>query len=819
MKKKKKAKTPRKKPQEKANAAQFAIDADRLTWTPDGAKFESDTKTIGPAKSTVGQERAIHALRFGLEVRTKGFNIFVAGHDGTGRSTTVRAIVDEVRKGYCPAQRDLCYVNNFKDPDRPRLLVFPQGKGRVFQRSMEGLLVQLRSDLPSLLESDAFKAQLGGVIEKYRGEEATLLAEFDQKIRKQGFVLGQMKVGALAVPDLLPLIQGKPVPFDKLEELARKGSVPEEQFARIVADYATLHDELEAVLRKMREINRAMQTRLEELERETCDRAIRGLVEDLKAAYADEEAREYLEEVRVSLLDNLRWFKPEGGGPANPLAGLMGGPQLPATDPFLPYQVNVILDTTDRKECPVEVPDNPTYTSLFGAVELDIWRTGAIHTDFMKVKAGSFVRANGGYLILNARDVFSIPGVWWTLKRVLKTGRLEIVLPEGMFLTSATAMKPEAIDVDVKVVMIGEPWIYQILYLVDDEFQRIFRVKAEFDDEMPITRENLRHFVSVLTKIEREEKLLPVSTEGIAALLEQAVRGAHRRTRISTRFNDVGDIYRESSWIASRAGKKVVASADVRAAVEAHRNRHNLPEEKIQRMIDEGLLAIDVDGERVGEANGLAVYDLGQYAFGRPSRITATVSLGRAGIVNIEREAGLSGKIHDKGVLILTNFLRDRFGQEFPLSLTASLCFEQSYAGVEGDSASSTELYALLSALSGVPIRQGVAVTGSVDQRGRVQPIGGTNQKVEGFFEVCKAKGLSGTQGVLIPASNVEDLMLRQEVIEAVRDGRFHVWAVSTIDEGIEVLTGRPAKVVNAKATERLKQMAVRLSTFEKRGK
>ncbi len=800
--------------------ATHEVSADRLTWHPDGKRFESDTKTILPAKGTIGQERAVNALRFGLEVRTRGFNLFVAGHDGTGRSTTVRAIVDEVRQRYSPTLRDLCYVNNFKDPDRPRLLVFPQGKGRGFQRAMEGLLVQLRNDLPTLLDSDAFKAQLGGVIEKFRGEEATLLGDFDQKIRKQGFVLGQMKVGALAVPDLLPLLNGKPVPFDKLEEMARKGSIPGEQFTRIVADYATLHEELEQILRKMREINRAMQARLEELERETCDRAIRGLVEDLKAAHADAEVQEYLDEVRASLLDNLRLFKAEGGGPApNPLAGIFGqGPQAPS-EPFLPYQVNVILDTSDRKECPVEVPDNPTYTSLFGAIELDIWRTGAIHTDFTKIKTGSFVRANGGYLVLNARDVFSIPGVWWTLKRVLKTGRLEVALPEGMILTSATAMKPEAIDVDVKVVMIGEPWIYQILYLVDDEFPRIFRVKAEFDDEMPISRDNLRHFVSVMTKVEREEKLLPLSTDGVPTLLEHAVRGAHRRSRISTRFNDVADTYRESSWIAAQKGKTSVGAEDVRAAVEAHRSRHNLPEEKIQRMIDEGLLAIQVDGERTGEVNGLAVYDLGQYAFGRPSRITATVSLGRAGIVNIEREAGLSGKIHDKGVLILTNFLRDRFGQEFPLSLTASLCFEQSYGGVDGDSASSTELYALLSALSDVPLRQGVAVTGSVDQRGRVQPIGGVNQKVEGFFDVCKAKGLTGEQGVLVPDSNVEDLMLRQDVVEAVGAKRFHVWAVGSIDEGIEVLTGRTAKEINRKAMERLRKMALRLSTFEKRGK
>ncbi len=802
------------------NASSHAVPLDRLTWTPDGARLGDDTKTIRPAKATVGQERAVNALRFGLEVRTRGFNLFVAGHDGTGRSSTVRSIVDEVRAKRTPTHRDLCYVNNFKDPDRPRLLVFPQGKGRLFQRAVEGLLGRLRTDLPAVLEGDAFKAQLTSVVEKFRGEEASVFAEFDQKIREQGFVLGQMKFGGLAVPNLLPVIKSKPIPFEKLEEMARTGAVTQEQFSQIVGDYAKLHDELEQVLRKVRELNRAMQEKLEGIEKEACDRAIRGLVEDLKSAHEAPAVKEFLDEVRASLLDNLRLFKPDAGQQgAGGIASILGGPQQPPSDPFVPYQVNVILDTSDRKECPVEVPDNPTYVSLFGAVELDIWRSGAIHTDFTKVKGGSLLRADGGYLVLNARDVFSIPGVWWTLKRVLKTGRLEVALPEGMILTSATAMKPEAIDLDVKVVMIGEPWVYEILYHLDDEFPKIFRVKAEFDDEMPISRENLRHFLSVMAKVEKEEKLLPLATEGVAALLEHAVRGARRRTRISTRFNDVADVYREASWIAGKASLAAVGGGEVRAAVEAQRNRHNLPEEKLQRMIDEGVLVIEVDGERVGQVNGLSVYDLGQYAFGRPARITATVSLGRAGIVNIEREAGLSGHIHDKGVLILTNFLRERFGQQIPLSLTASICFEQSYGGVEGDSASSTELYALLSALSGVPLRQGVAVTGSVDQRGNVQPIGGVNQKVEGFFDVCRAKGLTGRQGVLIPATNVEDLMLRADVIEAVRGGQFRIWAVSTVDEGIEVLTGVPSKRVADLVRRRLRKMAVDLQRFEKRGK
>ena len=791
-----------------------------LRWTlEEDLLGNGDTGRIRPAEGTIGQERAVRALRLGLQLRSRGFNVFVAGPDGTGRSTTAKAIIEEIRKTACPVMADRCYVNNFRDVDRPRLLVFPKGRGRQFRKDMDELIQRLRQALPALLESEEFKRSLTGVVEQYRKREGEVLGTFEKKIKKEGFAFAQLKMGNVTVPDLLPIVRGKPMPMEKVTELAGSEELPAKEAEAIAKAYEALHDEFEAVLRRAREVAREMQKGLEQIERDACDKIIRGHISDLKAANEDEEVRGYLDEVHKSLLDNLILFKPEQAIPVpEPLAGLVGS-AAPKPSPFVPYQVNVILDSTERDGCPVEVPESVSYLTLFGAIEMDIFRSGAMHTDFTRIKAGALLRADGGFLVLEALEMLRSPGVYPALKRVLKTGRLEIELPEGPILTPALAMRPEPIELDVKVVLVGEARLYDTLAQLDDEFTSVFKVKAEFDSDMKNTPENRRHYVRVLAKIGRNEKLPPMDRDAVAEIVEHGVRLAGRRTRISTQFNDVADLYREAAHRARTAGQPKVGAARVREAEEALRDRHGLPEERVREHIESGVIMIEVDGEKVGQVNGLAVYDLGQTAFGKPSRITAVVSLGRAGIVNIEREAGLSGKIHDKGVFILSSFLRERFGQRLALSLTASLCFEQSYGGVEGDSASSTELYALLSALSGIPIRQGIAVTGSVDQRGRIQPIGGANEKIEGFFDVCWVKGLSGRQGVMIPRSNVDDLMLRRDVVEAVRRGTFRVWAVESVEEGIEVLTGVPWKGVAAKVEKRLKEMATLLAKSEKGGR
>lgn len=809
-------------------AVRHELSPDDLRWRMPDALLERDTAAIGPARKTVGQDRALQALRVAMNMRQRGFNAFVVGPDGTGRSTSVRRILDEVRATASPLIRDRCYVHNFKDTDRPRLLTLPSGSGARLRKDMERFIATLKTDLPALLESESFKKRAQEVADEYREKESKVLGDFEDRIKRDGFVFGQLKMGTVAIPDIIPMVGGSPVPMDRLDTLVEQGKLSQEEYDDISRRYARFHEELQVLLRKAREVAREMHKHLERLEREASELVIKGYVEDLKRSYPQPEVGEYLDEVHKDLLERLDIFKGETPLPG-PLAALTGGATAPR-DPFQPYQVNVILDTTGQTGCPVEEPETPTYVNLFGAIEMDIWRSGAISTDFTKIRGGALLRADGGYLVLQARDVLMSPGVYPTLKRVLKTGHLDVSLPDGVILTPATAMKPEPIPVDVRVLLIGEPWIYALLYAADDEFTRIFKVKAEFDDDMEINRDNVRHFVSVLHKVGGEESLLDLDHDALRGVIQYGVRLAGRRNRISTRFNEVADLYREASFWAARSGAREVAPEHVVEAVEAVRRRYNLPEERLQRMIDEGVIAIDVDGDRVGQVNGLAVHDLGLYAFGRPSRITATISLGRQGILNIEREVGLSGRIHDKGVLILSSFIRERYGRKFPLSISASLCFEQSYGTIDGDSASSTELYALISALADLPIRQGVAVTGAVDQRGNVLPIGGVNQKIEGFYDVCRLKGLTGRQGVIIPRTNVEDLMLRPDVVDEVRHGRFHVWAVSTIDEGIEILTGRPAGVrdkrgsygrdtVNGRVEESLLQLARRLMQFDRRGK
>ncbi len=782
---------------------------DDLRWIAAGNLINGDdTARLRPVEGTVGQDRAVQALRTGLELRSRGFNVFVAGPDGTGRVTTVKAIIEQVRKKACPVLRDRCYVHNFKDPDRPVLLTFPVGKGRKFREGLDVLITRLRADLPTLLESEDFKRTITSVIEKYRTREAQILDGFEQKIRKQGFAFAQMKMGGVTIPDLLPLVKGKAVPIEKLEELVGAGEVTAQEAEVITSAYGKLHGEFEQVLRAARDVAREMQKQLSQAERDACGRVVRGYVTDLKDEFTDPKVRAYLDSVYDSLLDNLQLFKPEPAVQVpEPFGGMVGS--TPAkTDPFLFYRVNVIHDASGRGDCPVEMPESITYATLFGAIEMDIFRSGAMHTDFTRIKGGAFLRSDGGYLVLEAIDVLRDPLAYPALKRVLKTGRLEIELPEGPIITPALAMKPEPIEVDVKVVLVGHPRLYDLLWSLDEEFASIFKVKAEFDHEMPNTPENRKHYLRVLAKIGREEKLPAMAADAAAAIVEHGARLAGRRTHLSSRFDDVADLYREAAHLSTRAGRAKIAAEDIDGAIKALRYRHNLPEEKIHELITTGVIRVAVDGAVVGQVNGLAVYDLGMVAFGKPARISATVSHGMAGVVNIEREAGLSGKIHDKGVLILTAFLRQRYGQDHPLTLTASLCFEQSYSGVEGDSASSTELYALLSALSGIPIRQAIAVTGSVDQAGHIQPIGGVNEKVEGFYDVCRVKGLTGRQGVIIPRTNVDDLMLRQDVVEAVAANKFHVWAIETADEGIELLTGKKAADVNRKVKARLKALA-----------
>ena len=572
------------------------------------------------------------------------------------------------------------------------------------------------------------------------------------------------------------------------------------------------------VERKHEEVDRLMFTALAE-----------EFMKPLRERFKDEKVQMYLDAVLDNMGDDLDSIKALGAGPKQgPIPGMMfGGP--PPEVVFQPYQVNLLVDNADLEGPPVIIESYPTYRNLFGSIERVQDRSGGWHTDYTKIKAGSFVKANGGYLVINLMDAIFEPGVWQTLKRSLKTEKIEIETFDPYYFISATGLKPEPIDMEVKVVVLGSPYLYTMLRHYDEDVAKIFKVRVDYEASMDRSGETIMQVARFIRSETEKNGLMPFDKGGVAAILEEAVRWAGRQEKISTAFPHMTDLLSEADYFASQAQAKVVGEKHVKEALEARIYRSNQVEERIQEMIDRGSLFVDTDGEVVGQVNGLAVYSMGDYMFGKPARITAVTSLGKEGIINIEREADMSGPTHNKGMLILSGYLRSRFAQDKPMSLAASIAFEQSYGGIDGDSASSTELYALLSSLSGKPLRQYVAVTGSVNQYGEVQPIGGVNQKIEGFYLCCKHAGLTGNQGVMIPHANVKDLMLRDEVIEAVKKGKFHVWAVKTIDEGIEILTGvkagvrkkdgtYPANTINALVDARLKKLADQLVAFGKSG-
>jgi ATP-dependent Lon protease len=593
--------------------------------------------------------------------------------------------------------------------------------------------------------------------------------------------------------------------------------------------YEQFRQEFTVVYRKTLTLSRELASELSYLEQEAASVLVDGVIEELKEKYAGPNIAEYLEEVRHHLLDNLDPFKEregEGEHDEETPDGLPKAPGGPERDPFRVYGVNVILAHDDEDKSPVIFETTPTYANLFGTIQRAYDARGGWTSDFMDLRAGSLLRADGGFLIMYSLEALSEVGVWRALKRTLNHNRLEIQPLEMFYPFGGSAQKPEAIDINVKVILIGDRSLYELLYEYEEDFRKIFKVRVEFDEEMAMSDGVIAEYAGRLRALSEKENLYPFDRGAFAAMLEYGVRQAGRRNKVTARFIDIADLAREAHYNAAAAGESVVRAAHVRGALSSKMERHNLIETRIREMIQEGTLLVDVEGTRVGQVNGLSVLEIGGYSFGKPVRITATAALGKAGLINIEREANLSGRFHDKGMHIIAGYLRSQFAQDKPLSLAASICFEQSYSGVDGDSASSTEIYALASALSGLALRQDIAVTGSINQQGDIQAIGGVNEKIEGFFDVCRIKGLTGTQGVLMPESNVEDLMLREDILEAVAGGQFHIWPVAKVEQGIELLTGMAAGKKNgdgkfepgtvlALIDERLSEMAKTLKEFE----
>lgn len=770
------------------------VPVEKLRWRCDPSAFPCDVSAQAePLTTIIGQERAIEALRLGLEIKSPGYNVFVTGLTGTGRTTAVKKFLDKIAtRGEKPT--DKCYVHNFRNPDVPIALTLPAGMGRKLQKDMNDLINTLLKKVPLIFQSEAYTQRTEEIVNRHRKKEAELIEVFRKKVEQEGFALMQVQVGPYAQPALVPLVDGQPVPLEQLETMASEDKFPKEKLEHMKEKMKELSHELESTLRQTREIERRIRNDLKNLEQEFGRPLVEGLVSDLKLRYPFEKVHKYLDDVAENILENLQKFqeKPEEAPEVKTLSLIL--PKSLREDPFLEYRVNLLVDNSEAQGPPVIIETTPTYRNLFGTIERVIDRFGVWRSTFMNIKAGSLLAADGGYLVFNAMDALEEFMVWRTLKRALKNRQIDIAGFDPMQLFySSSGMKPEPFPIDVKVVMLGDDLTYHLLYVFDDDFQKIFKVKADFDSVMDKDEKVLCHYSSFIRSICENEKLKHCDRTGMAAITEYGVRLAGRKNKISTRFSEIADIIREASYWADRDGSDLIKAEHVEKAIDAKRQRLNLLEDKIKEMIDDGILMIDTTGETVGQVNGLAVIDLGDYSFAKPTKITARTSMGRAGLINIEREAKLSGKTHDKGMLILEGYVRGKYAQDKPLTLSASICFEQSYSGVDGDSASSTEVYALLSSISGLPIKQSLAVTGSVNQKGEIQAIGAVNQKIEGFFDACRLKGLTGDQGVLIPASNVEDLMLRKDVVEAVERGQFHIYAIRTIDEGIELLTGVPA--------------------------
>ncbi len=811
-----------------SNLKHVSLSPGKLRWRCDPAHIPFQTTAeVEPIAGDIGQGRALRALRMGVELTASGYNLFVCGLSGTSRGGMIVRLIEEMRPQSEPAP-DRCYVNNFKNADRPRLLTLPRGQANAFKKEMESGIDFLRRRIPQVFEGEPFQRQKTRIVERFTQREKELMDDFTRRIAREQFALGRMQVGAVALPEIFPVLDGQMVPIEEIPKMVQEGKLESTAAEVLERKYDQFRQEFTVVYRKTLSLSRELGSEMSYLEQEAASVLVDGVIEELKEKYPSAQAAEYLEEVRHHILDNLDPFKErEGEEDQPPPEGVPGPrPERSDRDPFRVYGVNVILAHSEQEQRPVIFETIPTYANLFGTIHRSYDARGGWNSDFMDLRGGSLLRADGGFLVMYALDTLTETGVWRTLKRTLNHGKLEIQPVDMFFPFSTAALKPEPIDVHVKIILIGDRDMYELLYDYEDDFKKIFKVRVEFDEEMKWSEEVMRQYGGRLRKLSDDENLLPFDRTAVAAILEYGVRLAGRRGKITTRFFDLADLGREASYAARHDGQSVITAAHVREALDAKIERHNLLETKIREMIEQNLLFIDTTGERAGQVNGLSVMEIGGYAFGKPVRISASVALGQAGIINVERESNLSGRFHDKGVQIIAGYLRGTFTLDKPLSLSASVCFEQSYSGVDGDSASSTEIYALLSALSGLPIRQELAVTGSVNQQGDVQPIGGVNQKIEGFYDVCRLKGLTGKQGVLIPAENVEDLMLRDQVIEAVAKGQFHVYPIATIEQGIEILTGVRAGKRNsagkfesgsvfARVDARLRQMATTLRKYK----
>ena len=746
---------------------------------PDTFAFQT-TEEVAPFSGIIGQAKALRALDFGLTMDSRGFNIFALGESGTGRMTTIMNLLKEKAIGE-KVPPDWIYVYNFKDHDAPIAISLEAGRGIVLQREMEELIKILRIEIPKAFESKAYEVQKSKIVTEFQEKEAEYFSKLDAEAKTRRFTVRKSPSGILIVPlkengELLTKEE-----FDAMDEQTRRGL---EEIGR------SLQEKLNDIVRVLREAEKLVKDMVARLDRMVALEIIDPLIEGMKAKYKENgKVVGYLEGVKEELLSHLDEFRGTEEQPS-PVPFL----KMPKAEPsFAKFLVNVVVNNSGQEGAPVVLENNPTYLNLFGRIEYKVVY-GMAMTDFSMIRAGSVQKTNGGYLVINALDLLKNAFSYDALKRALRHGeaRIEDIL-EQYRLMSTAALKPEAIPLNVKVILIGTPHIYYMLHAYDEESRDLFKVKADFDSRMEWTKETIDQYAAFVAFCQQEEKLLPVDRSGVARIVEAGARFADHQDKLSARFSAIADLIRESHYWARKEASPVIRAKHVTKAIEEKVSRMNRVEERLQEMMLEDTIIVQTWGAKVGQVNGLAVLDLGDYSFGKPSRITAKTYAGRAGVVNLERETKMSGKIHEKAILIITSYLGSKYAVKKPISLSASVAFEQLYEMVEGDSATCAELYALLSSIAGVPLKQSFAVTGSMDQNGDVQPIGGVNQKIEGFFDLCSMRGLDGSHGVIVPKRNMKNLILKEAVVDAVRQEKFAVYAIETMEEGLELLTGMAA--------------------------
>lgn len=765
-----------------------ALPSSQLYWRCDPTIFDRYRQVRTDRPHVIGQPRAVEAILLGMEMESPGFNVFVCGPSGTGKMSTVRALLGDNPDRRRPLS-DYVYVHRFEDADRPRLIQMSAGEGTRFKRQVDTFVENLPDLVPKILDAEGVFGRRQRLVEAFEAEEHVLIADLETQCEASGLQLAQIQIGEVQQLDIYAMHKKKPIDIEELNELVAQGKAKIPDLDALNARHGELKDALRILLGVLRKRARKLHEDIHSLESKAVAEALEQTLKELEEEYPREGVKAWVAEVKQAITDHLDVFKAVEEEEAHPEA---------LADLLHKLKVNVVLDNQGRDSTPVIFENFPTFTNLLGTIERSSDDTRAT-VDFTHVKGGSLLRADGGFLIINANDAVGEPGVWRALSRVLKTREVQMMPPE-QFLGhgNITALKPESIKVDVKVIAVGDGELYRALYAASEEFKRIFKIKADFDDVMPRTDRGMELYADHCWRVADEEGLVPLTDEALARLAEYGVRLADHQGEISTRFSDITDLQREASHYARVDESEGVTVAHIDRALEARRHRHALPQERLSALIERGVIALDVTGAAVGTVNGLTVLDLADHCFGQPSRITARCVPGHQGVISLEREVEMSGHIHDKGVFILSSWLRARYAPHERVALSATLTFEQLYDGVEGDSASLAEALALISALTHQPIRQDIAVTGAIDPRGGIRPVGGINEKVEGFYDVCAYFGLTGDQGVIIPESNVDQLMLKAEVVEAVEAGRFSIWSASHIDEILALMVGGEIGVEDA---------------------